>query len=888
MPKTTHPKTIRPENSAFRPRASKRAEPLLAQIGLPRKVRFKPDPFQTKSVELVQENDVLVSAPTGSGKTWIAEKAMEEVLSKGGRSWYASPLKALSNTKLIEFRERFGDPRVGILTGDRKENPDASLIVGTTEILRNQLYDSMAQGGDLDVDLVVLDEAHYLNDPDRGVVWEEVIIYLPPRVRLLLLSATLANAEELSAWLSSIRNQPCRIVRTDERPVPLNSLFMAPDGMVLPLHKNGALTPGISHILGRRKSYSKSVPLARVMTGLEELDLLPAIFFLTSRADCDKAAAQAATPPRGRWAEALPALNREVDLFLEKYDFLKGHRLLPLIRRYGVASHHAGHLPHFKLLVERLMQAGLLRAIFSTSTVAAGVNFPARSVVVSQSDRFNGREFQNLDATELTQMTGRAGRRGKDRVGFAVYLPGPHQDLALMAALSVSPPEPVKGQMQLSFSMILNLLNSHSPDLIKPILSLSLAAFQSAGADTEKRPPFLDRLAQELKQGRCQEIEQVIIQRRNHSRLESRKRELERGWEAFEAGLRMDGLLVPGRIFEDFRGRLWMVMRRNDRKGRPGVLAVRLGSKIKLNHGRLRLKFVGLDRIDRIGSEKLELQPDRQLVPVLRKMADHRFKPYAGEAELSPKARARLDQAHQELENIKTALAASPCPGCGLAAQCLAQPPSLLGQDLNRAQDWLERLAQERERLWLGFLNRLDFLRQEGFVDPQNKLTDLGHWAAELRLDHPLVISRAVEKNALPQDNPALLAALTAPFVLDRDRAWPSSLKGIRVPPSLKSAFLKLENRLSPLARRQAEAGFPSPRFFFTPALALYLWAQGRPFEELTKTFQVEAGDMASLILRTAENLRQLRSLKQSHPQLASNAHQARELILREPVIVPD
>ena len=490
-----------PDQGLFQPRASKRAKPLLEGIGLPKKTPFKADPFQSQAVELVREHDVLVSAPTGSGKTWIAEQAMEELLQRGGRSWYASPLKALSNSKLIEFRQKFGASQVGILTGDRKENSEAPIIVGTTEILRNQLYDAMAGGADLQVDLVVLDEAHYLDDPDRGVVWEEVIIYLPPRVRLLLLSATLANAEELSDWLAGIRKQPCRIVRSDERPVPLNPVFMAPDGMILPLLKEGRLSPGISHLLGRRKSLSRSIPLSRVMVGLEVLNLLPAIFFLTSRADCDKAAARAAAPKSTAWTDLLPELNREIDLFLDKYDFLKGHRMIHLMRRYGVASHHAGHLPHFKLLVERLMQRGLLRAIFSTSTVAAGVNFPARSVVISNSDRFNGRDFQNLSATELTQMTGRAGRRGKDKVGFALFLPGPHQDLALMAALVVAPPDPIKGQMHLSFSMVLNLLMSHTTEMVKTVLSLSLAVFQSAGAEPQDRPRYLERLAQELKKG---------------------------------------------------------------------------------------------------------------------------------------------------------------------------------------------------------------------------------------------------------------------------------------------------------------------------------------------------------------------------------------------------
>lgn len=857
-------------------------------IGLPEKGVFKPDPFQTQATELIREFDVLVSAPTGAGKTWIAEKAMEEVLARGGRSWYASPLKALSNAKLTEFREKFGPQTVGILTGDRKDNPDTSIIVGTTEILRNQLYDAMARGADLDIDLVVLDEAHYLNDPDRGVVWEEVIIYLPPRVRLLLLSATLANAEELSGWLFGIRGQTNRIVRTDKRPVPLNPIFMAPDGMILPLLKDGGLSPGIAHLLGRRKSGSRSIPISRVMSGLETMNLLPSIFFLTSRADCDKASALAASPPGERWASTFSVLNREVDLFLDKYTFLKNHRMIPRIRRFGVASHHAGHLPHFKLLVENLMQKGLLRAIFSTSTVAAGVNFPARSVVISHSDRFNGREFQSLDATELTQMTGRAGRRGKDRVGFAVFLPGPHQDLSLMAALSQSAPEPIKGRMHLSFSMVLNLLNSHSPDLIKTILSLSLAAYQSAGADPGKKPRYLDRLMEDLKKGECKEIEQAIIQRRSQSRLESRKGEIEQGWEVFEAGLRMDGLLVPGRIFMDFRGRPWVVMRRADRKGRPGVFAVRLGPKIKLNHGRLRLKFVGQDRIERISDKVVEILPDRQLVPRLRKLVNSKFKPLKGRVELTSKGKRRMQEAIEELDTLKATLAVSTCPGCALKDVCLVYPPSQLGQSLNRAEEWLERLAQEKKRLWLGFLKRMDFLKQEGFLDPQNKLTDLGRWAAGLRLDHPLIIARAINQKCLPPDNPALMAALTAPFVLDRTRAWPSSVKKIKINAALRSGFKNLEKRLAPLAQRQAEAGFKAPRFFFPPALAVYLWARGMPFEELVNIFQVESGDMASLFLRTAENLRQLRSLKKTHPQLALGAGKARELLLKEPVIVPE
>jgi ATP-dependent RNA helicase HelY len=877
-----------PEQGIFRPRASKLTQPLLNRIGLPEKTPFKPDPFQSRAVELAREHDVLVSAPTGSGKTWIAEKAMEELLQKGGRSWYASPLKALSNSKLLEFRGKFGDDRVGILTGDRKENSDAPLIVGTTEILRNQLYDAMAEGKDLNLDLVILDEAHYLDDPDRGVVWEEVIIYLPARVRLLLLSATLANAEELSGWLAGIRKQPYRIVAGEERPVPLNPIFMAPDGIIMPLIKEGRLSPGIAHLLNRRKSLFRAIPLNRVMTGLETLNLLPAIFFLTSRADCDKAVARMSAPKTKTWASRLDELNREIDLFLEKYGFLRGHRMIPLMRRYGVASHHAGHLPHFKLLVERLMQKGLLRAIFSTSTVAAGVNFPARTVVISNSDRFNGRDFQNLSATELTQMTGRAGRRGKDRVGFALFLPGPHQDLSLMAALVGAPPDPIQGQMHLSFSMVLNLLMSHTPEMVKTVLSLSLAVYQSAGAEPQARPRYLDRLARELEQSNCGEIGRALVQRRTQARLEGRKARLEQGWERMEEDLRMRDLLLPGRIFLDLRSRPWMAMRRADRKGRPGVLAVRLGPKIKLNHGRLRLKFVGRDRIGAITAETVPIVGDRQLLPRLRKLSNKEFRPLEEKGELSLKARESLAQAREELARLESELSGSPCLGCGLAQKCLAFPPSSFGENLNRAEDWLQRLAQERERLWMGFLSRVDFLIQEGFLGQDHTLTDLGLIAAALRVDHPLIMARAVLEGVLPEDNPALLAALTAPFVLDRDRAWQVSLKKFQIPGSLESAFRKVEKSLAPLAGRQLDAGFEAPRFLFSPALAVYGWARGTPFEELTKAFQVEAGDLASLILRTAENLRQFRSLKKTHPQLVDCSRKAGQAILREPVIVPD
>lgn len=221
---------------------------LLHGIGTPQPVPFTPDPFQLEALAALEFEDVLVTAPTGSGKTWIAREEIRRLLNARKRAWYTSPLKALTNSKYQEFIDEFGADRVGILTGDRKENSDAPLIVGTTEIFRNQIFDSLRGGGDVLADLVVLDEAHYLADEDRGHVWEEAIILSPPRIRLLLLSATIGNATEFAAWIEDVRGVRCGVVtRPGARPVPLRAAFLLPDQRLLPLLNDaGKLNPEIA------------------------------------------------------------------------------------------------------------------------------------------------------------------------------------------------------------------------------------------------------------------------------------------------------------------------------------------------------------------------------------------------------------------------------------------------------------------------------------------------------------------------------------------------------------------------------------------------------------------------------------------------------------------
>ena len=227
---------------------------LLAGIGAPKPSPFTPDPFQLEALAALEFEDVLVTAPTGSGKTWIAREEIRRLIETGKRAWYTTPLKALTNSKYAEFSEEFGGSNVGILTGDRKENSDAPLIVGTTEIYRNQLFDALRGGAEVLADLVVFDEAHYLADEDRGHVWEEAIILTPPRIRMLLLSATIGNAEEFAKWIEQLRGVRCGVVtRPGARPVPLRAAFMMSDKRLIPLlDANGRLNREIATIIEQR------------------------------------------------------------------------------------------------------------------------------------------------------------------------------------------------------------------------------------------------------------------------------------------------------------------------------------------------------------------------------------------------------------------------------------------------------------------------------------------------------------------------------------------------------------------------------------------------------------------------------------------------------------
>ncbi len=686
----------KPGADKLKPGADERLKKVFSSIGVPEQKPFKPDTFQEKALEAIQHADCLVTAPTGAGKTWIAEQAIRRTLAQKGKAWYASPLKALTNSKYNEFSEIFGHENIGILTGDRKENSDAPIIVGTTEILRNQLYDAMHRGKDLDTDFVILDEAHYLGDEDRGVVWEETMIYLPVRIPMLLLSATIGNADRIAGWLESIRGRTCHVVEETQRPVPLYPLFMHPSGTLFPLlsgqksrKSNILLYKKVLKFINNKQAarfrqFHQLPKMGEILRVLNKYRLLPAIFFLKSRADCDNALLLCPKSAVNDSPDRKEKRCRRIDELVSATPHIADHKQIKFLKYVGVAAHHSGQLPAWKLLVETLMTEGLLDAVFATSTVAAGVNFPARTIAFLNSDRFNGREFIPLTPTEFHQMTGRAGRRGMDNIGFAVLIPGKFMDTRLVSKLFHAPASDVYSQIKINFSMVLNLLLSHTPEEARVLLEKSFATY----------------------------------------------------------------LLTT--------------------KGR-------------------KKKF----------------------------------------------------------------------------RQMFGDDPDLL---------------------WHEFLRHLDFLKEKEYVTKDNRLTEDGRWASQLRIDHPLMVAEGFRRGLFPNTDPAILSGIMASFVNERETD-DESIPYSEIPKPLLKRFETINEGLNPFSIELLRSGFKAPDLYFLPALTLYLWARGVPWDKVLEISGMAEGDQAMLILRTADNLRHIRNIGHVFPKAAETAITAIELILRDPII---
>jgi ATP-dependent RNA helicase HelY len=480
--------------------------------GFRNSLKFDLDPFQVSACIALEEGDsVLVAAPTGAGKTVVAEFAVYLTMRRPrAKVFYTAPMKALSNQKYQELVAEYGNSEVGLLTGDTNINSQARIVVMTTEVLRNMLY----AGSDLleNLAFVIMDEVHYLADRFRGAVWEEVIIHLPEEVRLVSLSATVSNAEEFGDWLQAVRGQTTVIV-SEERPVPLDQhvlvrsklldLFDAsagtgtgsaasrvnPELMRLTSGARAGARPGGHNRGGRnryhaRELHSQRANRAEIVALLGSKNLLPAIFFIFSRNGCDQAVLQVLRAGvrlteqherdeiRSIVEERCRTIPDEDLAVLGYWEWLDG------LER-GVAAHHAGMLPAFKEVVEELFRLKLVKAVFATETLALGINMPARTVVLEKLEKFNGEARVPITPGEYTQLTGRAGRRGIDVEGHSVIQWQDGLDPQAVASLASRRTYPLNSSFSPTYNMAVNLIEQFGRDRTRDILESSFAQFQA-------------------------------------------------------------------------------------------------------------------------------------------------------------------------------------------------------------------------------------------------------------------------------------------------------------------------------------------------------------------------------------------------------------------------
>ncbi len=457
---------------------------------------FEFDPFQISACHAVEDGKgVLVAAPTGAGKTVVGEFAAYFALQAGKKCFYTTPIKALSNQKYSEFVAKFGEDRVGLLTGDTSINGEADILVMTTEVLRNMLY---AGSNTLtNLGCVVMDEVHYLADKFRGAVWEEVLIHLMESVQVISLSATVSNAEEFGEWLGEVRGET-EVIVSEIRPIPLFQHVLIGNRLMDLFDQPGKINPEILQrereairrsSLGRNRRGRFAEPSDRmsradIIEKLQRENLLPAITFIFSRVGCDAAVKQCLhaglrlTSPEERTEIRQTALRYTQNIAEEDLEVLGFQEWLTALER-GIAAHHAGLLPSFKGAVEDLLQRGLVKAVFATETLALGINMPARTVVLEKLIKFNGEAHVPITPGEYTQLTGRAGRRGIDIEGNAVIQWSPTVASASAAGLASTRTYPLRSSFSPTYNMAINLISRFGRETARRSLESSFAQFQA-------------------------------------------------------------------------------------------------------------------------------------------------------------------------------------------------------------------------------------------------------------------------------------------------------------------------------------------------------------------------------------------------------------------------
>jgi ATP-dependent RNA helicase HelY len=807
---------------------------------------FRPDDFQVEAGEAIADgHSVVVTAPTGAGKTLVAEAAIHLAVSRGEHAFYTTPIKALSNQKYSDFVSAYGPERVGLLTGDNVVNGDAEIVVMTTEVLRNMIY---AQGTRLDrVGLVILDEVHYLQDPTRGAVWEEVIIHAPPHLQLVCLSATVSNNEEFAAWVGE-RRGPTRLIATDHRPVPLESMYMIKDRMgAQALHlfptfveREGRRRPNprIEHMLGlergRRRRF-KSPNRIEAVARLAEEGMLPAIFFIFSRAGCDAAAHRLTeagirlTDPDQRAAIREIAEIRTSHLGEEDLAVLGYDRWIAGLEA-GVAPHHAGLVPAFKETVEELFESGLLGVVFATETLALGINMPARTVVLESLSKFNGETHELMRPGDYTQLTGRAGRRGIDVEGFGVVLHSPFVRFDSVTEIAALGAHPLRSSFRPTYNMTANLVANYERRRAEELLEASFAAFQREG-DRHAAEATIEALehtlAKEEMAARCErgDVAEYL------ALIESLppERHIDRISSALGTGQVVD---VPG----GSRDGRYLILKRLARKdGGARYLALSTSGRVST----IRYK-------DIVEGSSIAAELD---VPLPVKPKDRRY------VQDLLRSLRRVPPRESVKEFRKQPIVDHPVAACPDAARHLAAARRAL-----RTRRRLEQHLSARRSSGHGLVEEFGAIRslleEMGYLTGW-ELTGRGQRLRSIYNESDLLVAEALEQGLFHGLEPAELAAFASVFVYEPRTdvpslaEWPTAALAERWD-QLDVLWKQLVDRER--ARRLSPTRRPDPGF----GIPAYQWASGVDFDDLSIR-GMAPGDFVRVSRQLVDLVRQLR-----------------------------